>query len=139
MAQNLLVQSMKITDTQIIEQLTYLKNHGRTRQERARSHAILLSNDGKTTKELAEIFSVARRSIFQWFKDFKEKSIESLSCQSGRGRKTLLNEEDHKTIIKKNIELCPHQPKQAYALTLEELKIPMSYKTFKRFLKKHLI
>jgi hypothetical protein len=78
-----------------------LKNHGKTKQERVRSHAILLSNDGKTAKELAEIFSVAQRSVFQWFRDFKERSIESLSCQSGRGRKTLLNEEDHKVIIKK--------------------------------------
>ncbi len=130
---------MKITDTQIIEQLTHLKNHGKTKQERVRSHAILLSNDGKTAKELAEIFSVAQRSVFQWFRDFKERSIESLSCQSGRGRKTLLNDEDHKVIIKKYIELCPHQPKQAYALTMEELKIEMSYKTFKRFLKKHSI
>jgi transposase len=130
---------MKITDTQIIEQLTKLKNHGKTKQERIRSHAILLSNAGKTAKELAEIFFVAERSIFQWFRDFKERGIQSLSCQSGRGRKPLLNDEDHKMIIKKYIELHPHQPKQACALALEELKVAISYKTFIRFLKKHSI
>lgn len=55
---------MKITDEQLIKQLTDLKNHGKTKQERVRSHAILLSSDGKSNSELAEIFTVAcqRRS-----------------------------------------------------------------------------
>lgn len=130
---------MKITDDQIIKQLTQLKNHGKTKQERTRSHAILLSNDGKSNSELAIIFTVALRTIFQWFEDFREKGIESLSIQAGRGRKTLLNGEDHKEVIKKLIEDYPHQPKVAYAMTLEQLQIKMSYETFKRFLKKHSI
>lgn len=130
---------MKITDDQIIKQLTQLKNHGETKQERTRSHAILLSNDGKSNSELAIIFTVALRTIFQWFEDFREKGIESLSIQAGRGRKTLLNGEDHKEVIKKLIEDYPHQPKVAYAMTLEQLQIKMSYETFKRFLKKHSI
>lgn len=130
---------MKITDDQIIKQLTQLKNHGKTKQERTRSHAILLSNDGKSNSELAIIFTVALRTIFQWFEDFREKGIESLSMQAGRGRKTLLNGEDHKEVIKKLIEDYPHQPKVAYAMTLEQLQIKMSYETFKRFLKKHSI
>ena len=82
---------MKITDEKIIKELIQIKNHGKTKQERMRSHAILLSNDGKTSKELAEIFFVSQRTVFQWFRDFKERGIESLSCQSGRGRKTILN------------------------------------------------
>lgn len=104
-----------------------------------RSHAILLSNDGKTSKELAEIFFVSQRTVFQWFRDFKERGIESLSCQSGRGRKTILNVVKDKDIIEKQIVAHPHQPKKAYALVLEELQIEMSYKTFSRFLKKYSI
>jgi len=130
---------MKIADEQIIKELTQLKNHGKTKQERVRSHAILLSNDGKTSNELAEIFSVSRRTVFQWFRDWKDLGIESLSCQSGRGRKALLNGEKDKAIIEKHIEAHPHQPKKSYALSLEELQIKMSYKTFKRFLKKYSI
>jgi transposase len=130
---------MKITDEQVIKQLIQLKNHGKTNQERIRSHAILLSNEGKTSKELAEIFFVAQRTIFQWFADYNERSIESFSIQRGRGRKTLLDVEKDKEIIKKHIVAYPHQPKKAYAATLEELQIEMSYDTFKRFLKKHSI
>jgi transposase len=130
---------MKITDEQIIKQLTQLKNYGETKQERVRSHAILLSNSGKTSNELAEIFSVAQRTVFQWFRDFKDLGIQSLTIQSGRGRKTLLNGEKDKEIIEKHIKAHPHQPKKAYALSLEELQIKMSYKTFKRFLKKYSI
>jgi len=131
--------SMKITDKEIIKQLILKKNHGETKQERVRSHAILLSNDGKKVKELVEIFSVSQRTVFQWFKDFKDRGMESLSCQSGRGRKTILNGEKDKEIIEKQIAAYPHQPKKAYALSLEELQIEMSYKTFKRFLKKYSI
>jgi len=130
---------MKITDKEIIKQLILKKNHGETKQERVRSHAILLSNDGKKVKELVEIFSVSQRTVFQWFKDFKDRGMESLSCQSGRGRKTILNGEKDKEIIEKQIAAYPHQPKKAYALSLEELQIEMSYKTFKRFLKKYSI
>ena len=126
---------MKITDEQIINILTRLKNHGETKQERIRSHAILLSHQGKTSKELAEIFSVSQRTIFQWFEDFNERGCESLCMQSGRGRKRLLDEEKDK----ERIELYPHQPKKAYAITLEHLPIKISYDTFKRFLKKHCI
>jgi transposase len=130
---------MKITDQHIINTLTRLKNHGETKQERIRSHAILLSHQGKTSKELAEIFSVSQRTIFQWFEDFNERGCESLCMQSGRGRKRLLDEEKDKELIKKQIELYPHQPKIAYAITLEQLQIKISYDTFKRFLKKHCI
>ncbi len=130
---------MKITDEETINVLTELKNHGKTKQERTRSHAILLSNDGKSSGELAQIFNVAPRTVFQWFEDFKEKGIKSLSIQAGRGRKTLLNGEENKEVIKKLIEAYPHQPKKAYAMTLEQLQIKMSYETFKRFLKKHSI
>ena len=105
---------MKITDEQIINILTRLKNHGETKQERIRSHAILLSHQGKTSKELAEIFSVSQRTIFQWFKDFNEHGCKSLCMQSGRGRKRLLDEEKDKERIKQHIELYPHQPKKAY-------------------------
>ena len=130
---------MKITDEQIINILTRLKNHGETKQERIRSHAILLSHQGKTSKELAEIFSVSQRTIFQWFEDFNERGCESLCMQSGRGRKRLLDDEKDKERIKQHIELYPHQPKKAYAITLEHLPVKISYDTFKRFLKKHCI
>ena len=57
---------------------------------------------------------------------------------SGRGRKPKISTQKDKEIIKKHIEAYPNQPKKAYALTLKEINIDISYDTFKRFLKKHL-
>ena len=104
-----------------------------------RAHALILSNDGRKSQEIADIFDVTQRTVFQWFKDFKELGLDSLIQQVGRGRKTKLSVEKDLEIVKKHIETHPHQPKRAYALTLEEIDIKISYSTFKRFLKKHLI
>ena len=77
---------------------------------------------------------MAQRTVFQWFSDFKNEGIVSLKCSPGRGRKRLLNANEHLEIIKQNIELNPHQPKKAFALTVDTIGIDMSYETFKRFL-----
>jgi len=130
---------MKITDTKILEKLADIKDNGETKQERQRSHALLLSHEGMTKKEIATIFGVSQRSVFGWLKAYKESGISSLKCQDGRGRKLLLNSKDDQSIAKKNIELYPHQPKKAFAMTVEETGIKMSYDTFKYFLKKHSI
>jgi len=130
---------MKITDTEILEELIEIKNNGKTNQERQRAHALLLSNEGMIKKDIANIFSVSQRSIFGWLKAYKDDGMSSLKCKSGRGRKLLLNSIEHKNTVKKNIELYPHQPKRAFAVTVEETGIQMSYDTFKYFLKKHSI
>jgi len=130
---------MKITDTKILEELKQIKKNGKSVQERIRAQGILLSNDGKKSQEIADFFEVTQRTIFQWFKDFKTDGIASLKCSSGRGRKRLLNTNEHLAIIQKNIEIYPHQPKKAFALTVEETGVIMSYETFKRFLKKNSI
>ena len=129
---------MKIKDETTLKKLKYLSKHGSSKQERNRSHAIVLSNNGKKGRELATIFDVTERSILQWFKDFRDKGFKSLKQQKGRGRKRLLNN-DCKEIIKKHIENSPHQPKKAYADSISELNIDFSYETFTRFLKKHSI
>ena len=129
---------MKIEDEAILQKLLEISKKGKSKQERIRAHALVLSNEGKKSQELATIFDVTQRTVFQWFRDFKELGLDSLAQQSGRGRKTKLSADKDLDIVKKYIEAHPHQPKKAYALTLEEIDIKISYNTFKRFLKKHL-
>ncbi len=129
---------MKITDQKILDKLSELKKCGSSKQEHYRSHAILLSNDGKSVKEIAKIFDVTDRTVYNWIKEWDNRGLESVYRRKGDGRKPLLTAEDHKEIIKKHIDNYPHQPKKAYALTLKEINIKVSYKTFKRFLKKYL-
>ena len=129
---------MKIKDEKILQELIYLSKHGKSLQERRRSHALILSHKGHTKREIALFLQVTQRSVFLWLKEFKERGIESLKARSGRGRKTKLSPQNDKEIVKKHIESYPNQPKKAYALTLQEIDIDISYDTFKRFLKKHL-
>ena len=130
---------MKIEDEQLLKKLVEISKNGKSKQERIRAHALVLSNEGRKSQEIATIFDVTQRSVFQWFKDFKENGLNSLVQQKGRGRKTKLSVEKDLEIVKKYIQLHPHQPKKAFALTLEDIDIKISYNTFKRFLKKHSI
>ena len=126
---------MEIT-AEIIKRLKELKN-SKCKKERIHSHALLLLNNGRDIKEVAEIFDVTDRSIYKWIKAFKAEGISSISRKSGAGRKAILNTSSDKKIIEEQITLYPHQPKKAYAMSLENLSSKMSYKTFQRFLKKH--
>ena len=128
---------MKIEDKELLQKLKHLNKYGKSLQERRRSHALLLSHGGYTTQEIATVLQITQRSVFLWLKDFKERGIASLKPRSGRGRKTKLSPKKDKEVVKKYIERYPNQPKKAYALTLEEIGIDISYDTFKRFLKKH--
>ena len=128
---------MKI-DKETTEHLKSLKSSS-CKKERTHSHALLLLNKGKSIQEVAEIFDVTERSVYNWIKSFNERGMESLSRKVGAGRKAILNSESDKKVIEEQINLYPHQPKKAYALTLEKISVDMSYKTFKRFLKKHSI
>lgn len=130
--------AMKINDEQNLKKLQTISKYGKSKQERVRAHALVLSNEGLKSDEIAKIFSVTQRTVFQWLKDYKEMGFDSLVQQKGRGRKPKLTAEDV-TIVQKHIETYPHQPKKAYAYTLEDINTKISYNTFKRFLKKHSI
>lgn len=130
---------MRITDEKILKELIDRRDNGNSKQERTRAGAMLLSNNNVHLNDIAKIYNVTTRSVFGWFKDFKDTGIPSLKCKKGRGRKLLLNADKHKEIIKKYIVAYPHQPKKAFALTVKEIGIKMSYDTFKLFLKKHSI
>ncbi len=74
---------MKIEDTKILEKLLEISKNGKSRQERVRVHALILSNDGRKSQEIANIFDVTQRTVFQWFKDYKEIGLDSLTQQVG--------------------------------------------------------
>ena len=128
---------MEITE-EILNKLKELKN-SQCKKERIHAHALLLLNSEKSIKEVAEIFDVTERSVYKWIKAFKNEGLKSISRKEGAGRKSILNEESDKRIIEEQINLYPHQPKKAYAMSLEKLVVTISYKTFQRYLKKHSI
>ena len=66
-------------------------------------------------------FDRQERAVYIWIKNFKTHGITSVSRKTGAGRKAILNEDSDKKIIEEQITLYPHQPKKAYAMTLEKL------------------
>ena len=124
---------MKINNTEILDKLAYTRDNGKSKQERQRAHALLLTNDGISKAKIANILGVSIRSVFSWLKAYKDDGISSLKCKKGRGRKLLLHSKEHKKIVEKNIALFAHQPKKAYAMTVDETGIKLSYDTFKYF------
>src|SRR2546425_3533470 len=54
--------------------------HHRVRQ---RAHCILLSCDGKTTKELMHIFDVERLTIYHWFNAWESRHFAGLYDHAG--------------------------------------------------------
>ena len=51
-------------------------------QTRQRAHAILLSNDGISIKEICKIFNKSTRTVYRWFDRFKEEQTNNLSCST---------------------------------------------------------
>src|SRR6266853_1107687 len=63
--------------------------HHRVRQ---RAHCILLSFDGKTTKELMHIFDVERLTIYHWFDAWERRHFAGLYDHAKCGRPPKLTE-----------------------------------------------
>lgn len=133
------MKRIEIEDTESLNRLKELKKFSRSKQERVRSHAILLLNDNMRVSEVAKIFDVTDRMVYNWINEWSSIGFDSLARKKGDGRKPLLNDNEDKEVVKNFIEENPHQPKKAYALAIEKLNKKISYKTFQRFLKKHSI
>ena len=73
---------MKIEDLEILEKLLELSKNGKSKQERIRAHAIILSNERRKSFEIAKIFNVTQRTIFRWFKDFKKLGFKILHYEN---------------------------------------------------------
>ena len=93
-------------DTIIINELDKIVKEDRHYKSRYRAQAILLSNEGKEVKEIADIFNCNIRTIYRWFDRFEESKTEGVFELKGRGRKAVLRiENDEKKVkeyLKKN-------------------------------------
>lgn len=121
-----------------LKELKRLRDRGLSKKARQRAMALLLHcESGYKKVKIAKIMGVSQRSIFKWFKEYREDAINSLDSKP-RGDNSILNQ-GHKAIIKKHIEGNPNRPKVAYCLSVEDIGKKFSYKTFSRFLKKYFI
>ena len=106
--------------------------HHRVRQ---RAHCILLSFDGKTTKELMHIFDVERLTISHWFNAWENRRFAGLYDHAGRGRPHNLTEATQEQ-AHQYMAQHPQNMKKVVHLIAQETSKRVRTKTLKRLLKK---
>lgn len=72
------------------ENLEEIKKYHPKYRERERASGILLSYRGYSPKEIAEIFEISDRIVYNWIDNFNENGIIGLVTQKGQGRKPIL-------------------------------------------------
>lgn len=114
--------------------LQRLYRQSRHHQVRQRAHCILLSSQDYSIAQLMEIFSVSRKTLYNWFNNWEEQGVVGLYNRPGRGRKKTFNPEQVEQ-IRRWVQQSPRQLKQVVAKIREEWGMTTSTQTIKRVLK----
>ena len=110
---------------------------GKSHVFRRKCQCILLSNTGSSVEELATLYGVRTRTVYEWFNRWEKEGLEGLQLKPGRGRPAKLSPENAKQVkvVKQLIENEPKNLNQVVAQVETELAIELSKKTLIRFLK----
>jgi transposase len=119
-------------ETQCLLQRLYRQS--RHHQVRQRAHCILLSSQDYSIAQLMEIFSVSRKTMYNWFNNWEAQGVLGLYNRPGQGRKGTFNAEQIEQ-IQVWVQQQPRQLKQVAQKIHEEWGISTSTETIKRVLK----
>ena len=111
-----------------------LYRQSRHHQVRQRAHCIVLSSQDYSIAQLMEIFSVSRKTLYNWLNNWEAQGIVGLYNRPGRGRKSTFNGEQSEQ-IRAWVKQQPRQLKQVVQKIKEEWGITTSTQTIKRVLK----
>lgn len=121
--------------TENIKLLQRISRESKYYQVRNRAKCLILSYQGLSIKELVEIFGVGRKTIYNWFTKWEDEKVIGLYNNSGRGRKSKLNEEQ-----KEQIKVWAKKEPKTLSRIVEKVKrewgINISKDTIKRIIKK---
>lgn len=117
------------------EELLKGYNNGKKAAFRKRCHIILLKSGGRTSKDVGSIVGMHQVSVNNWLGRYENEGITGLETRAGRGRKPLLNEEEHKEKVKAAVKKERQRLKLAKDELERDLSVSFSLKTLKRFLK----
>jgi len=73
-------------------------------KSRARAQAFLLNAQGVKIPEIAKIIDVSQRTLYRWFDRFDNNNLNTIHELVGRGRKPLLNMQEHSQSVKVHIK-----------------------------------
>ena len=88
------------------------KNHP-SHSVRRRFHGLLLSSQGKPVKEIASIFGVRTRTIYDWMNKWETQGVAGILTKPGQGRPSILSVKDSTIVdlVKKNSTACAQSSK----------------------------
>jgi transposase len=107
---------------------------------RQRCHYILLSDQGKSVSEIADIYQVVRQSVTNWYNRFESVGISGLHTMKGTGRPPIvrIDNETEVTRIEKLVEENAQNLKPVLTAIKKEFGKTMSKRTLQRILKKKM-
>ena len=118
------------------EEIEALEEHHKNSEDntvRKHSQCLLLSHQGRTIIDLANIFDVSRRTIERWFDSWVKSGISSLSIMPGRGVKTRLK--GYGKEVSQQLLLHNRNLKNVLIYFKEQHNITICKKTLQNFLK----
>lgn len=119
----------KLTDEEVFTLREMHKKHP-LYLSRRRAHAILLSFQGQSVPMICSTYEVCRQTVSTWFMKWEELGIRGLIDYPGRGRNSLLTDQQKTDIVKK-VEKSPRVLKTVLSELSAELAITLSIDTLK--------
>ena len=116
-------------------QLKHLMDADPSRRVRIRAHTILLSSQGTTVDEIAQIYQAHRNSVSSWIDKWEVSGAEGLYDQPRSGSPPKLNEKEQE-VAKDLIKAHPHAPKRVLALLAETTGKTISSSSLRRLAKR---
>ena len=120
----------KLTARQIAK-LTERKDHGDSPRIRHRAHAILLSYQGTSVVDLAQIFQTNRTTISQWLDRWDAEHFEGLADKPRPGAPRKFTEAERARVLEL-LKLFPQNPAAVLSQLKQETGTNMSRSTLKQ-------
>jgi len=124
----------KLTKSEI-PRLEELRDHGENRRIRHRAHAILLSFQRTSVKELVKIFQSSRNTICSWLDRWESEGFQGLADKPRPGAPCKLDDQEQVRALEL-LEQTPQSANAAIAALKEETGKQISSDTLKRLARK---
>lgn len=127
----------ELPDDEKITLLECRKNYKKS-HVRDRSHAILLSAEGKDVSFIADLFKVRTRTVYEWFNRWKAYGIMGLMLKPGRGCKAKLNQVAvfQQQLIEETVKSNPQQLNKVAEVLSDILSVKITKYMLRSYLKK---
>lgn len=105
------------------------------KQVRNRAKCIILLSEGWSLSQVTKIFEVSRKTIYNWVSKWEKEGLPGLYNQKGRGRKSLLTQEQENQ-VKDWVKQEPKNLRKVINKINESWSIKLHKETVKRIIKK---